>query len=194
MGPFLDSLGSAVGYFADLVAIPLSDKYEDEAAAVAGLTVELTSADTAMERRRDILNYLNKEVSYINITIVLDKHFINSGETLDLIRKINEISDFDYIYGLNLNEDFDFDTEKKIKKSLFGLFTSASVTKEDIEEEKRKIDFKKGYMKKIYPFNIINENQLSYINQNIKINYHLSKFNDQLYILRQDSSIDQVKK
>jgi hypothetical protein len=61
MGPFLNSLGSAVGYFADLVAIPLSDKYEDEAAAVAGLTVELTSADTAMERRRDILNYLNSK-------------------------------------------------------------------------------------------------------------------------------------
>jgi hypothetical protein len=61
MGPFLNSLGSAVGFFTDLVAIPLSDKYEDEAAAVAGLTVELTSADTAMERRRDILNYLNSK-------------------------------------------------------------------------------------------------------------------------------------
>ena len=61
MGPFLNSLGSTVGYFTDLVAIPLSDKYEDEAAAVAGLTVELTSADTAMERRRDILNYLNSK-------------------------------------------------------------------------------------------------------------------------------------
>jgi hypothetical protein len=61
MGPFLSSLGSTVGFFTDLVAIPLSDKYEDEAAAVAGLTVELTSADTAMERRRDILNYLNSK-------------------------------------------------------------------------------------------------------------------------------------
>jgi hypothetical protein len=61
MGPFLSNLGSVVGYFTDLVSIPLSKKYEDEAAAVAGLTVELTSADTAMERRRDILNYLNSK-------------------------------------------------------------------------------------------------------------------------------------
>jgi hypothetical protein len=61
MGPFLSNLGSVVGYFTDLVSIPLSKKYEDEAAAVAGLTVELTSADTAMERRRDIFNYLNSK-------------------------------------------------------------------------------------------------------------------------------------
>jgi hypothetical protein len=61
MGPFLSSLGSVVGYFTDLASIPLSEKYEEEAAAVAGLTVELTSADTAMERRRDILNYLNSK-------------------------------------------------------------------------------------------------------------------------------------
>jgi hypothetical protein len=61
MGPFLNSLGSVVGYFTDLFSIPLSKKYEDEAAAVAGLTVELTSADTAMERRKEILNYLNSK-------------------------------------------------------------------------------------------------------------------------------------
>lgn len=61
MGPFLSNLADMVGFFADLVAIPLSSKYEDEAAAVAGLTVELTSADTALERRRDIINYLNSK-------------------------------------------------------------------------------------------------------------------------------------
>jgi hypothetical protein len=61
MGPFLSNLANMVGFFADLVEIPLSSKYEDEAAAVAGLTVELTSADTALERRRDIINYLNSK-------------------------------------------------------------------------------------------------------------------------------------
>jgi hypothetical protein len=167
-------------------------KYNDE--YIFNLNGYFSSSSSKFSLSNNILNSKNKDISYIKITIVMDKKFINEEKTLNLIKEIYKFFKFDYAYGLNLNEGYDFDSEKKINKSFFGLFHSVSITKEDLEEENRKVDFKNGYMKKIYPFNIINENQLSYINQNIKINYHLSKFNDQLYILRQDSSIDQVKK
>jgi hypothetical protein len=88
MGPFLTNLGEAVGYFADLVAIPLSKKYEDEAAAVAGLTVELTSADTALERRRDIFNYLNSK--YPGYLDNLDVEKSSMSELAKATAKLND--------------------------------------------------------------------------------------------------------
>jgi len=88
MGPFLSNLGSTVGYFADLVAIPLSEKYEDEAAAVAGLTVELTSSDTALERRRDIINYLNSK--YPGYLDNIDAEKSSMADLTAATRKLNE--------------------------------------------------------------------------------------------------------
>lgn len=87
MGPFLTNLGEAVGYFADLVAMPLSKKYEDEAAAVAGLAVELTSADTALERRRDIFNYLNSK--YPGYLENLDVEKSSMAELANATAKLN---------------------------------------------------------------------------------------------------------
>ena len=87
----------------------------------------------------DILNSNNKKESYINITLALDKQFFHSETTHQFVKNLNHISEFDYGYGLRLNEDFDFNSERKYKKSLFGLSISSSITEEDIELEKRKI-------------------------------------------------------
>jgi hypothetical protein len=88
MGPFLSNLGEMVGFFADLVAIPMSSKYEDEAAAVAGLTVELTSADTALERRRDIINYLNSK--YPGYLDNIDAEKSSMSDLSSATKKLNE--------------------------------------------------------------------------------------------------------
>ena len=88
MGPFLSNLGEMVGFFADLVAIPMSKKYEDEAAAVAGLTVELTSAGTTLERRRDIINYLNSK--YPGYLDNIDAEKSSMSDLTNATRKLNE--------------------------------------------------------------------------------------------------------
>ena len=88
MGPFLSNLGEMVGFFADLVAIPMSKKYEDEAAAVAGLTVELTSAGTTLERRRDIINYLNSK--YPGYLDNIDAEKSSMADLTSATRKLNE--------------------------------------------------------------------------------------------------------
>lgn len=88
MGPFLSNLGSMVSFFTDLVAIPMSQKYEDESAAVAGLTVELTSADTALERRRDIINYLNSK--YPGYLDNIDAEKSSMSDLSSATKKLNE--------------------------------------------------------------------------------------------------------
>ena len=88
MGPFLSNLANMVGFFADLVAIPMSKKYEDEAAAVAGLTVELTSAGTTLERRRDIINYLNSK--YPGYLDNIDAEKSSMSDLTAATRKLNE--------------------------------------------------------------------------------------------------------
>lgn len=88
MGPFLSNLGSMVGFFADLVAIPMSKKYEDEANAVAGLTVELTSAGTTLERRREIINYLNSK--YPGYLDNIDAEKSSMDDLTTATRKLNE--------------------------------------------------------------------------------------------------------
>lgn len=145
------------------------------------LTVYFGSSNSMFSFENNILNFTNKLESYINITIALDKQFFHSETTYQFIRELNHISEFDYGYGLRLNEDFDFYSERKYKKSLFGMSISSSITEEDIELEKRKINFKNGYFHEVYPFNIFNKNQINSLNVDFYPNHKLSNFSDKLY-------------
>ena len=144
------------------------------------LTIYFASSKSVLSFSNDILNSKDKLVSYINITIALDKQFLHSETTLQFIKELNHFSEFDYGYGLRLNEDFDFDSEQKLKKSSFGFSISTTVTKEDIELEKRKIDFKNGYVQKVYPLNILNKNQIKLLDLDLYPNHKLSNFSDEL--------------
>ncbi len=143
------------------------------------LTVYFGSSSSMFSFKNNILN-IDKKESYINITLALDKQFLHSETTLQFIRELNHFSEFDYGYGLRLNEDFDFDSEQKLKKSLFGFSISTTVTKEDIELEKRKIDFKNGYVQKVYPLNIFNKNQIKILDLDLYPHHKLSNFSDEL--------------
>jgi hypothetical protein len=145
------------------------------------LTVYFGSSSSMFSFSNDILNSNNKKESYINITLALDKQFFHSESTHQFVKNLNHISEFDYGYGLRLNEDFDFNSERKYKKSLFGLSISSSITEEDIELEKRKINFKNGYFQKVYPFNIFNKSQINSLNINLYPNHKLSNFSDELF-------------
>ncbi|RXR34885.1 hypothetical protein EQG68_02955 [Flavobacterium piscinae] len=145
------------------------------------LTVYFGSSCSMFSFSNDILNSNNKKESYINITMALNQQFLHSEKTLQFIKELNQMSFFDYGYGLRLNEDFDFESERKYKKSLFGLSISSTITEEDIELEKRKINFKNGYFHKVYPFNIFNKNQINSLNIDQYPNHKLSNFSDKLF-------------
>lgn len=158
------------------------DKFSDE--NIVYLSAYYSSSKSRFSFSNDILNVKGVSVSYINITVVLDKSFLNSDSILNLVKELNDFSEFDYGYGFRISEDYDFDTEKKLNKSFFGDSVSISITDDDIDSEKRKIDVKDGYVKKIYPFNLLNASQLKSlkIKNNIdnKIG-NLSKLSDNLF-------------
>jgi len=134
-----------------------------------------------------LLNDPSPALSYINITIAIKKSYLNADLFINLLKGLHEFFEFDYAYGLTLSEDYEFGSEKKIKKSFFGLSVSISVTKEDIDLEKKKIEFKNGYVGKIYPFNVLNKPQLesTLVNQNIENGIGiLSDFNQNLILWR----------
>ena len=99
--------------------------------------------------------------SYLSIILLLDINFFESN----LFREVIEMGinfEFDYGYGYSADENYNFDRDQKNKTSLFG--TSYVVTQEDIEYEKLIPEFKSGLVKKIYPYNLVNNNQMkSYI-------------------------------
>jgi hypothetical protein len=157
--------------------------------------VNLSAFCSSSKARFSISNNIfnNKELllSYINVTIVLDRSFLHSQSLLDLMNGVNDLLEIDYAYGMKISDDFDFDLEKRISKSFLGNSVSLSITDDDINFEKRKIEFKNGYVKNIYQFNFLNEFQLksSLVSQNIQNGLGiLSKFSSKIscWILNDD--------
>lgn len=151
---------------------------------IVNLSAYYSSSKSRFSFSNDILNVKGVSLSYINITIVLDKSFLNSDLMLNLIKDLNNFSKFDYGYGFRMSENYNFDTEKKYNKSFFGDSVTVSISDDDIDTEKRKIDVKDGYVKKIYPFNLLNAKQLksSTVKNNIDNNIGcLSMLSDNLF-------------
>jgi hypothetical protein len=170
-------------------------KISDE--SIVSLSGYYTLSKSRFSFTNNILNLKGVALSYINITLVIDKSFLNSDIIINLVKKMNNISEFDYGYGFRISDDYDFDTEKKYKKSLFGNSISICITDEDINSEKRKIDFKDGYIKKIYSLNFLNALQLksSKIKDNVekKIGV-LSELNDKLFQWSlNDDDLDEIR-
>lgn len=140
--------------------------------------VNLSAFDLNTESTFTISNNLlnsNKDFSYIEISIAINTPFLGLISKSDFIVKLCEDYKIDYGYGLTLDSNFDFVTEKKIKKSIFGSSLSTSISKEDVIWHNKAIELNKGLIKKIYPYNILNQSQLSSNEVNQYLNNGIGK-------------------
>ena len=106
-------------------------------------------------------NILPNELSFIMVSLVINKPFLNFLNTSDRIKKFLNYFNVDYGYGLTLDNSFDFVTENKIKRSMFGMSSSSAVNKRQIDWTNNITRIKNGVIKKIYPYNLLNKSQMS---------------------------------
>ncbi|BDS11948.1 hypothetical protein [Aureispira anguillae] len=107
-----------------------------------------------------LLNFKEKSPEYgkVSIVISIEDNFFKSKIMEDFIMEIYNLFSFNYGYIVNLDEGYDWITERKIKK---GLFTEEiSIEAEDTIWQLYSMGIIDGYFKKIYPINFINQNQV----------------------------------
>ena len=114
---------------------------------------------------------IDSDFSFVEVLIAVNIPFLDLIKQSDFIENMHFKFGFNYGYGLNLDNTFDFVTERKIKKSFFGFSSSSSISKKDIDWRKSINKIKDGYVKKIYPFNLLNQNQF----QSSQINHFICK-------------------
>lgn len=103
-----------------------------------------------------------EKTSYIEIIIAINKPLIkNLIKETSFLEKLVNYYDFNYGYGLFIDKTFDFISERKIKKSFFSFFNSSSVSNKDIAWCQNISKLKQGFIKKIYPFNLLNSSQMA---------------------------------
>ena len=97
------------------------------------------------------------ETDVIDVTIFLNNFFIEKGTIIDFVSAICRIIDFDYGYVFYLEKRQCVITEGKS-----GLFSKIERTPFDYN--RILTDTKNGYIPKIYPYNILNLNQIKSLN------------------------------
>ena len=128
----------------------------------------------------------SNEIDYIEIILALNVNFLSPISNIkNFIEKIHNGFEIDYGYSIYLDDSYDFLTERKKKKSFFGLTQVSSITKEDISWYEKIPDVKNGYLKNIYLYNFLNKNQIESlkISKCIKANVgEVIKINDDLFL------------
>lgn len=97
--------------------------------------------------------------SMVTIEIAVPKLSIDFNQLISFLSGLYNIFEYDYGYIVELNEDYDFSTEKKIKKKLFGQ----EISIEEIDKIWRfhSVGINYGFLKNVYPINILNKTQIS---------------------------------
>lgn len=107
-----------------------------------------------------ILNYSNPpNISSIDVSIAIESKFFLETKINEYLRNFYVIASFNYGYIIDLNEDYDFNDENKMSK---GLFSTKTNTKESARIwQFHMLGIRYGYLKKLYPVNIINSSHKS---------------------------------
>ena len=117
-----------------------------------------------------------------SIDLTIDFYAEHPIETLySIVSKAAETLEFDYGYIAKLPVTHDSLTERKVKRSLFGLSESISITASDHFYSKHIPAVKHGYLRSLYNHNFLNDSHLSNIHIDALIKDgigRLSQFND----------------
>ena len=98
-------------------------------------------------------NIPEKGAIEINISVNYEKFDVNK-----IILYLKRYSLFDYGYITELTSDYDFSSETKIKKGFFGH--SIINDKYGAIWSNHKYAMEKGFLRKIYPYNLLNQSHL----------------------------------
>lgn len=145
-----------------------------------------------------ILNVIETSIpnkSVIDIEIAIPSSSSDTDKIMSFLEHLFTFFSYDYGYIVELADNFDFSTERKIKKKLFGY----EVTIEEIDKIWRfhSVGINHGFLKNIYPVNVLNKSQISQtiINECLDDQLgNLKEINKQLSIwLLNDTELNQVK-
>lgn len=97
--------------------------------------------------------------SFVNLTIAVPRSEIYSKNMDYFLLNMYDLFHYKYGYIFELTDEYDFVTERKMKRNLFGQET---VIKEiDLTWQFHSIGINYGYLKNIYPVNIFNDSHIS---------------------------------
>jgi len=138
---------------------------------------------------------IDDATDYIDIIITFPSNTVNVDFVQKFIGKLSKIETFDYGYVCFLTDENSIFSERKIKKGLFGV--TSTCTKKDIEIERNLIHINNGFIKGIYPINILNEAQIrknniyDYLNEHIGVLHEIQASNLKIWELQKDE-IDRI--
>jgi len=140
----------------------------------------------SLEVSNDILNFDSNrpDTSSISINISIPASDFDELRLFDFLKKISIYYPFDYGYVAELDEKYDFNSERKLKKGLFSI--SSEVTQEDIDWQINLVLTKSGYIKSFYPLNFMNSSQIRQESVKALLNEGLAKtkeFNERITVL-----------
>ena len=135
---------------------------------------------------------IDNTTDYIDIIITFPPNIVNVDFVQKFIGKLFKIETFDYGYVCFLPQNFSVLSERKSNKN----------TSKDIEIERNLIHMKSGFVKGVYPINILNEMQIrenkiyDYLNKHIGVLHEIETSNLKIWELQNDEieSINLLKK
>ena len=109
----------------------------------------------------NILNYKSSVPlrSIVTVELAIPSLTNNVQSVISIIRELYAYLQYDYGYCVELNEGFDFGTERRVKKSILGN----KVSVEDVDTVWRfhSVGIKYGFLKNVYPINVLNKAHMS---------------------------------
>lgn len=107
----------------------------------------------------DIDKDIMPEKAILSIELVLKLELMSTELLKSFISTLYFTFNYEYGYSLDLPENYDFGTERKMKKTLFGYKSTSNSF--DKVWRFHSVGIKRGFIKDIYPVNIINSSHLS---------------------------------
>jgi hypothetical protein len=104
------------------------------------------------------LNSVSQKNSFCSIEIAFDEESFDTLRLENLSSSLYRVFNYDYGYSLSLSSDYDFVTEKKVKRSLFGV--STSIDEDIVFWISHMANINSGYLKDVYPINLLNEKHM----------------------------------
>lgn len=135
-------------------------KLQDTSIITSFLATEGDDSSSYFLFENSLLNSVDEpKYGILNIELAIEESLCDTLGLINFTIKKSELLDFDYGYIVGLDESYDFSSERKKKARLFGF--EVSVEEIDMVWRSHGIAMNKGYFKKLYPINLINQSHLS---------------------------------
>lgn len=121
-----------------------------------------SKSSSCLTINNNILNFNRNQVplkSKVSVEIALPSSIIDLNKMESFFKKLYDYFQYEYGYVVGLPEDFNFITERKIKNSFFS--NSSSFKEIDRIWRFHSVGVNYGYLKNIYPLNILNKSHIS---------------------------------